>query len=187
MKNMKSVLALLVAVCLMMCLAVPAFATETTGSTETTAETTVETTVAEETTGAAEDTTAAAEDSTGAAEDTTAANETTGETKNTEAADDHDHDHDHEDTTTTGTAAEESGFKKVVRVILSVVEVIASLALILVVLFQSGKEAGLSSAISGAADTYLSKNGGSLDKMLATATKWVALAWVLITLGLSLI
>ncbi len=76
---------------------------------------------------------------------------------------------------------------EVVRIILIVLEVIASLALVLVVLFQSGKEAGLSGALTGNMDTYLSKNGGSLDKMLATATKWVALAWVVITLGLSLV
>ena len=77
---------------------------------------------------------------------------------------------------------------EVVKIILIVLEVIASLALILVVLFQSGKEAGLSGALTGGtADTYLSKSkNGSLDKMLASATKWVALVWVLLTLSLSL-
>ena len=74
------------------------------------------------------------------------------------------------------------------KIVLIVLEVIASLALILIVLFQSGKEAGLSGAVAGGSDTYLSKNkGASLDKKLATATKWVALAWVLLTLVLSLI
>ena len=76
---------------------------------------------------------------------------------------------------------------KVLEIILTILEVIASVALILVVLFQSGKEAGLSSAISGGSqDTYLNKNkNGSLDKMLASATKWIALAWILLTLSLS--
>ena len=74
------------------------------------------------------------------------------------------------------------------KIVLIVLEVIASLALILIVLFQSGKEAGLSGAVAGGSDTYLSKNkGASLDKKLASATKWVALAWVLLTLVLSLI
>ena len=74
-----------------------------------------------------------------------------------------------------------------VKTVVMVLEVIASLALILVVLFQSGKESGLSGAISGSAETYLSKNKkGGLDQTLATATKWVALAWVLLTLALSL-
>ena len=72
------------------------------------------------------------------------------------------------------------------KTVVMVLEVIASLALILVVLFQSGKESGLSGAISGSAETYLSKNKkGGLDQTLATATKWVALAWVLLTLALS--
>ena len=75
----------------------------------------------------------------------------------------------------------------VLRIILTVMEVIASVLLILVVLVQSGKEAGLSGAIAGGnQETYLNKNkNGSLDKMLASATKWIALAWVLLTLSLS--
>ena len=74
------------------------------------------------------------------------------------------------------------------KIVLIVLEVIASLALILIVLFQSGKEAGLSGAVAGGSDTYLTKNkGASLDKKLASATKWVALFWVVVTLILSLI
>ena len=74
------------------------------------------------------------------------------------------------------------------KIVLIVLEVIASLALILIVLFQSGKEAGLSGALAGGSDTYLSKNKpATLDKKLASATKWVALAWIVITLVLSLI
>ena len=76
----------------------------------------------------------------------------------------------------------------VLEIILVVLVVIASLALILIILFQSGKEAGLSGALSGNTDTYLSKNkAGGLDKKLASATKWIALAWVVLTLALSLI
>ena len=73
----------------------------------------------------------------------------------------------------------------VLRIILTVLEVIASIALIVVVLLQSGKESGLSGALSGNNDTYMSKNGkGGLDKVLATATKWVALAWLVLTAAL---
>lgn len=76
----------------------------------------------------------------------------------------------------------------VLEIILVVLEVIASVALVLIVLFQSGKESGLSGALSGNTDTYLGKGkNASLDKVLASATKWVALAWILITLGLSLV
>ena len=77
---------------------------------------------------------------------------------------------------------------EVLKVILTILEVIASVILVAVVLVQSGKEAGLSSAIAGNSDSYMSKSGkGGLDKMLAKATKWVALAWIVLTLVLSLL
>ena len=76
----------------------------------------------------------------------------------------------------------------VLETILIVLEAICSVALIVIVLLQSGKEAGLSGALSGSSDTYLSKNKrGSLDQMLASSTKWLAIAWVLLTLALSLV
>ena len=76
----------------------------------------------------------------------------------------------------------------VLETILIVLEAICSVALIVVVLMQSGKEAGLSGALSGSSDSYLSKNKkGNLDAMLASSTKWIALAWVLLTLVLSLV
>lgn len=75
---------------------------------------------------------------------------------------------------------------EVFKIIVTVFEVIASVAIILVVLFQSGKEAGLG-ALTGNSETYLSKSKyGNLDKILASATKWIALVWVLLTLSLSL-
>ena len=76
----------------------------------------------------------------------------------------------------------------VLETILIVLEAICSVALIAVVLMQSGKEAGLSGALSGSSDSYLSKiKKGNLDAMLASSTKWIALAWVLLTLSLSLV
>ncbi len=75
----------------------------------------------------------------------------------------------------------------ILKNVLTVLEVIASLALIIVVLLQSGKEAGLSGALVGNSDTYLNKNKkAGLDKLLASATKWVALVWILLTLALNL-
>lgn len=77
---------------------------------------------------------------------------------------------------------------EIVKTVLIVLEVLASLALIAVVLFQSGKEAGLSGAIAGNSETYMSRNGkANLDKMLSSATKWVALVWVLLTLALNIV
>jgi preprotein translocase subunit SecG len=77
---------------------------------------------------------------------------------------------------------------EIVKTILIVLECLASIALIAVVLFQSGKESGLSGALSGNTDTYLGKNQmASLDKKLASATKWIALVWGGLTLTLSII
>ena len=71
---------------------------------------------------------------------------------------------------------------------LIILEALASLALIIVVLLQSGKKAGLSGAIAGGSETYMSKSkSGNLDQVLANSTKWIALAWVFLTLVLSLI
>jgi preprotein translocase subunit SecG len=77
---------------------------------------------------------------------------------------------------------------EVVKIILTVLEVIASVALIAVVLVQSGKESGLSGALAGNTESYMSKSKlGGMDKMLAKATKWIALVWIVLTLILSLI
>ena len=74
------------------------------------------------------------------------------------------------------------------EIALVVLEALTSIALIVVVLLQSGKEAGLSGALSGSSDSYLSKNKkGGLDHILATSTKWIALVWIVLTLVLSLI
>ena len=74
------------------------------------------------------------------------------------------------------------------KIALTILEVIASVALTVIVLIQSGKEAGLSGAIAGNSGSYMSKSGkGGLDKMLAKSTKWVAMVWVVLTLALSLL
>ena len=74
------------------------------------------------------------------------------------------------------------------EIVLTILEAIASVALILIILLQSGKEEGLSGALAGNANSYLSKGKSkNLDQVLASATKWVALVWVALTLSLSLI
>ena len=70
----------------------------------------------------------------------------------------------------------------------TIVQVVFSLVLVAVVMLQSGKSAGLSGAISGGADTFLSAGKAkTLDATLAKLTKWFALAFVLLTLILNLI
>lgn len=75
-----------------------------------------------------------------------------------------------------------------VKLILTIVEVVAALFLILVVLLQSGKSAGIAGAIGGGMDTFLSKNKAkSWDARLARWTKWVAIGFMILTLVLVLI
>jgi preprotein translocase subunit SecG len=72
--------------------------------------------------------------------------------------------------------------------ILTIIQITTSVFLILVVLFQSGKRAGLSGAISGAADAFLSKNQArSWDAKLAKITKWVAVLFIGLTIALGML
>ena len=72
--------------------------------------------------------------------------------------------------------------------VLSIVLFLLSLFLIAVVLLQEGKTAGLNGAISGGADTFLSKNKArTLDAKLARWTKWVAILFMLICVALALV
>ena len=75
------------------------------------------------------------------------------------------------------------------QIALIVLDIIISIALIVVVLMQSGKEDGLSGAIAGGnSESYMSKNKrATLDKKLAASTKWLALAFVVVTLALVLV
>ena len=74
------------------------------------------------------------------------------------------------------------------KLAITILQVLCGLVLIAVVMLQSGKSAGLSGAIAGGADTFLSKNKAkSVDAKLAKMTKWVAILWVVLTLALSIV
>ena len=69
-----------------------------------------------------------------------------------------------------------------------IVHLITCVSLIAIVVLQSGKSSGLSGALSGSSDTYLAKNKAkSRDARLTLATKWVAGAFVILTIALNLI
>ena len=73
-------------------------------------------------------------------------------------------------------------------IIITAIQVLAALFLIAVVLLQSGKNAGLSGAIAGAADTFMSKNKArTMDAKLAKLTKWVAIVFIILTFVRNLI
>ena len=64
------------------------------------------------------------------------------------------------------------------EIILGILMIIVSLAIIGVVLLQQGHRAGINGAVSGGADTFLSKNKArTADALLARLTKWVAIGF----------
>ena len=75
-----------------------------------------------------------------------------------------------------------------IEIILTVLQLLSGLAVTLIVLMQSGKSSGLSGVIAGGAETFMSKGKAkTLDAKLAKATKWFGLAFVLLTLILTVI
>ena len=71
------------------------------------------------------------------------------------------------------------------EIFLTILQLISAVAVTAIVLMQSGKRSGLSGAIAGGADTFLSKGKAkTLDAQLAKATQWVGLAFVVLTLAL---
>ena len=85
-----------------------------------------------------------------------------------------------EETETTGNGG------KAIKVIVTVVQVVLAVMLDFVVTIQSGKNSGLG-AISGNSDTFMAKNqSATLDAKLSKATKWIAAAFLVLTLVLNL-
>jgi len=71
------------------------------------------------------------------------------------------------------------------RIFLTVIFLIICLALVVIVLLQEGKSAGLGE-IAGLADTYWGKNKGrSMEGALDKATKFLAAAFIIIALLLN--
>ena len=67
--------------------------------------------------------------------------------------------------------------------VITILQLLCGLAIILAVLFQSGKSQGLSGAIGGIADSYMAKSKAkSLDAKLAKGTKWVGAVFIILTL-----
>lgn len=72
------------------------------------------------------------------------------------------------------------------KMILIIVHVIISLALVVVVLMQHGKQQGLSGAIAGGAETFFGKNKGrTIDAMLKKFTAVVAILFVVSSIALT--
>ena len=70
----------------------------------------------------------------------------------------------------------------------TILPLLCGLAVILAVLVQSGKNAGLSGAIGGVADTFMAKGKAkTLDAKLAKATKWIGAVFIVLTLALNIL
>ena len=74
------------------------------------------------------------------------------------------------------------------NLIISIVQVILAVAVILLVLLQQGKRAGLSGAISGGAETFFGKNkASSMDALLSRLTVILSILLVISTFALNLV
>ena len=72
--------------------------------------------------------------------------------------------------------------------VLAIVCILISLALTVIILMQEGKQAGLTGAISGGAETFWGKNKGrSVDGVLDKVTKVLVVLFFVIALVLNVI
>ncbi|MGI5970402.1 MAG: preprotein translocase subunit SecG [Oscillospiraceae bacterium] len=75
-----------------------------------------------------------------------------------------------------------------ISLVITIIHVLCCVLLTLMILFQSGKRSGLSGAIAGAAETFMSKNKArTLDAKLAKATKYVAIVFAVLTIVMNII
>jgi len=74
------------------------------------------------------------------------------------------------------------------QIIVTILHVLISISMVVIVLLQSGKSAGLSGTIAGGAETFFGKNKGrTLDAILSKYTSVVAIAFIITSAILVLI
>ena len=74
------------------------------------------------------------------------------------------------------------------QTVLIIIHIILSLALIIAVLMQHGKQQGLSGAIAGGAETFFGKNKGrTVDAMLKKFTSVVAALFIISSVALAFV
>lgn len=65
------------------------------------------------------------------------------------------------------------------KILLNIVHIIFAISIIVIVLLQSGKTAGLSGSIAGGAETFFGKNKGrTIDALLSKYTAFAAIAFL---------
>ena len=71
----------------------------------------------------------------------------------------------------------------VFEIILGILMILVSLTIIAVILLQQGHRSGVNGVISGAADTFLSKNKArTVNAKLASITKFITIAFFVLAL-----
>jgi len=76
---------------------------------------------------------------------------------------------------------------EVLNTILTVVQVLLAIVIIVAVMFQSSKSAGLSGALSGTAETFFGKNKGrSMDALLNKVTVIASIAFAVFAILISI-
>lgn len=71
---------------------------------------------------------------------------------------------------------------------IKIIHIIVSIALIAIVLLQSGKSAGLSGSIAGGAETFFGKNKArTIDGILSKWTSVAAIVFIITSLALAML
>ncbi|WP_038288114.1 preprotein translocase subunit SecG [Acetivibrio straminisolvens] len=74
------------------------------------------------------------------------------------------------------------------QIVVTIFHLIFSISLIVIVLLQSGKQAGLSGSIAGGAETFFGKNKGrTIDAILGKYTAVAAIGFLITSVILQLI
>jgi preprotein translocase subunit SecG len=77
---------------------------------------------------------------------------------------------------------------EVLKYIMVILHLIIALAIVIMVLMQSGKSAGLSGSIAGGAETFFGKNKGrTLDALLGKYTSIAAVAFLVTSIILQFV
>lgn len=74
------------------------------------------------------------------------------------------------------------------QIVITILHIIFSLSLVVIVLLQSGKQAGLSGSIAGGAETFFGKNKGrTIDAILSKYTLVAAIGFIITSVVLQVV
>ena len=72
------------------------------------------------------------------------------------------------------------------EIVVSILHILVCISIIVIVLLQSGRSAGISGAIAGGAETFFGKNKGrTIDAILSKYTKFALVVFILTSIILT--